>query len=74
MTVQVNVSLEKDDAAILDQMANDAGYDNRSAFVRWLIRREWLRKSQTANRKNKLPDSLHDTSIPSESIQAESQP
>lgn len=42
--VQVNVSMEMDTAAQLDQMAHDAGYDNRSAFVRWLIRQEYARR------------------------------
>jgi metal-responsive CopG/Arc/MetJ family transcriptional regulator len=42
--VQVNVSMEIETANQLDQMAQDAGYDNRSAFVRWLIRQEIARR------------------------------
>jgi metal-responsive CopG/Arc/MetJ family transcriptional regulator len=71
MTVQVNVSLEPDDASILDKMATEAGYDNRSAFVRWLIRCEWRRNFQAAERKNILPDSSLNTSISAESIPVE---
>jgi metal-responsive CopG/Arc/MetJ family transcriptional regulator len=42
--VQVNVSMESETATQLDQMAREMGYDNRSAFVRWLIRQEWNRQ------------------------------
>lgn len=42
--VQVNVSMESETANQLDQMARDAGYDNRSAFIRWLIRQEVTRR------------------------------
>ena len=46
--VQVNVSMDRDTAVQLDQMAEKAGYDNRSAFVRWLIRQEANRQSNLA--------------------------
>lgn len=42
--VQVNVSMDREDAASLDNMAREAGYDNRSAFVRMLIRQERARR------------------------------
>ena len=42
--IQVNVSMEKETAAQLDQMAYQDGYDNRSAFVRLLIRQEYARR------------------------------
>lgn len=42
--VQVNVSMEIETANQLDQLAHEDGYDNRSAFVRWLIRQEYGRR------------------------------
>ncbi len=47
--VQVNVNLAADDARALDTMAREMGYDNRSAFVRWLIRQEWARRYSQPN-------------------------
>jgi metal-responsive CopG/Arc/MetJ family transcriptional regulator len=38
--------MEPETVAKLDKMARDAGYDNRSAFVRWLIREEYNRRYQ----------------------------
>jgi metal-responsive CopG/Arc/MetJ family transcriptional regulator len=46
---QVNVNVTKEDAHNLDQMAVTAGYDNRSAFVRWLIRQEYARRYSQQN-------------------------
>jgi len=43
---QVNVNLTKEDSSMLSLMATQSGYDNRSAFVRWLIRQEWARRNQ----------------------------
>lgn len=43
-TVQVNVSMEGETALQLDTMAKEAGYDNRSAYVRMLIRQEYARR------------------------------
>jgi metal-responsive CopG/Arc/MetJ family transcriptional regulator len=73
MSVQVNVNLDNTDAVILDQMATEAGYDNRSAFVRWLIRSEWTRRFQFAERKHILPD-FPVTTITAESNQEDRQP
>ena len=44
MSVQVNVNLDDADAAILDRMAAEEGFDNRSAFVRRMIRQEATRR------------------------------
>ena len=41
--VQVNVSLDRSTAEKLDALAKQSGLDNRSAFVRFLIRNEWNR-------------------------------
>ncbi len=43
--IQVNVSMELETAGQLDQMAHEDGYDNRSAFVRWLVRQEFIRRN-----------------------------
>lgn len=44
--VQVNISMSEEDAKIIDQMMVEDAYDNRSAFVRRLIRLEWQRRQQ----------------------------
>ena len=46
--VQVNISMTEEDAKIIDQMMVEDAYDNRSAFVRRLIRLEWQRRQQNA--------------------------
>lgn len=47
--VQVNVSMEVETSNQLDKMAHDLGYDNRSAFVRWLVRQEYARRYSQPN-------------------------
>lgn len=44
--VQVNTSMDLETVKVLEQMARDAGYDNRSAFIRLLIRREAARQGR----------------------------
>lgn len=46
---QVNVSLADDDVKALDQMMTDDGLDNRSGFVRKLIRQERARRYSQPN-------------------------
>lgn len=41
---QVNVNITDEDARMLDRMMVEDAYDNRSAFVRRLIRQEWARR------------------------------
>jgi len=43
---QTNVNLTVEDVQMLTMMMRESGYDNRSAFVRWLIRQEWSRRSR----------------------------
>jgi len=43
-SVQVNVNLTEDDVKMLDQMMQEDFIDNRSAYVRRLIRLEWARR------------------------------
>lgn len=40
MNIRVNINLKGDDAKIIDQMMVEDAYDNRSAFIRRLIRQE----------------------------------
>jgi metal-responsive CopG/Arc/MetJ family transcriptional regulator len=47
--IQVNVSMEIETANQLEKMAKEMGYDNRSAFVRWLIRQEYARRYSQPN-------------------------
>jgi len=49
MNIQVNINLKGDDAKILDQMMVEDAYDNRSAFIRRLIRQEWARRYSQPN-------------------------
>lgn len=44
--IQVNTSMDQETAKVLELMARDAGYDNRSAFIRLLIRREAARQGR----------------------------
>lgn len=48
-TIQVNVSMEAETAALLDKLARESGYENRSPFVRWLIRQEAARRYSQPN-------------------------
>lgn len=55
--VQVNISMSEEDAKIIDQMMVEDAYDNRSAFVRRLIRLEWQKRQHLAT-VNKPPVSI----------------
>ena len=46
--VQTNINLTEEDSKALDQMMVQDAYDNRSAFVRRLIRLEWQRRQMAA--------------------------
>jgi metal-responsive CopG/Arc/MetJ family transcriptional regulator len=41
---QMNANITVTDAKQLDRMMVEDGFDNRSAFIRCLIRREWGRR------------------------------
>lgn len=47
--VQVNVNVTEDDSKMIDRMMVEDGYDNRSAFIRRLIRQEWARRYSQPN-------------------------
>lgn len=46
---QVNINLDNETAQALDEMTKDDGFDNRSAFVRRLIRLEVRRRKASAD-------------------------
>ena len=46
---QVNVTLADDDMKALDHMMKADGFDNRSAFLRKLVRQEYARKFSQSN-------------------------
>lgn len=48
-SVQMNVNLTEDDVKMLDRMMQEDFIDNRSAFVRRLIRQEWARRYSQPN-------------------------
>lgn len=47
--VQINVNVTAEDAKMLQRMMVEDAYDNRSAFVRRLIRQEWARRYSQPN-------------------------
>lgn len=47
--VQININATGEDARMLDRMMAEDGFDNRSAFVRRLIRQEWARRYSRPN-------------------------
>ena len=52
-TTQINISLPQSLAVELDKMATDDGFDNRSAFLRRLIRVEIKRRSKITTQSTK---------------------
>lgn len=43
---QVNISVDNETMSILEDMAREDGFDNRSAFIRRLIRLEYRRRQE----------------------------
>lgn len=56
--VFMNVRLEEDDAKMLDRMMADDFIDNRSMFVRRLIRQEWARRYSQPNPAISVKDAM----------------
>ena len=46
---QVNISIADDDIQALDHMMTKDGFDNRSAFLRKLLRQEYARRYSQPN-------------------------
>ena len=47
--LQINIYLNRNDVLKLLRMMDADGLDNRSAFLRALVRREWERRNSVAN-------------------------
>ena len=56
--VQVNVNLLDEDAQMLTQMMKEDFFDNRSAFMRKLIRQEWARRYSRPNPVISVADAM----------------
>ena len=56
--IQVNTSITDEDARMLDRMMVEDGFDNRSAFVRRLIRQEWARRYSKPNPLISVADAM----------------
>jgi antibiotic biosynthesis monooxygenase (ABM) superfamily enzyme len=41
---QTNINLTEEDARKVAIMSSNDGIENRSAWMRWLIRQEWIRR------------------------------
>lgn len=46
---QVNVNLTEEDAEMVDRMMREDGIDNRSAFMRRMVRQEWAKRFSQPN-------------------------
>lgn len=55
---QTNVNLTIEDARMLDRMMREDAYDNRSAFVRRLVRQEWIRRYGQPNQAVTLAEAI----------------
>lgn len=47
--IQMNINVTAEDARMIDRMMTEDAYDNRSAFVRRLVRQEWARRYSQPN-------------------------
>ncbi len=56
--VQINVNVTEEDARMIDRMMVEDAYDNRSAFIRRLIRQEWARRYSRPNPAISVADAL----------------
>lgn len=56
--VQVNVNITGEDVKMLDRMMREDAYDNRSAWVRRLIRLEWARRYSQPNPAISVADAM----------------
>lgn len=56
--VFMNIRIEKDDERMLTQMMKEDFFDNRSAFIRKLIRQEWARRYSKPNPVISVADAM----------------
>jgi len=55
---QVNINLLSDDVKMLERMMNDDAYENRSSWIRRLIRQEWARRYSAPNPLISVADAI----------------
>ena len=56
--VFMNIRIEEDDERMLTQMMKEDFFDNRSAFMRKLIRQEWARRYSRPNPLISVADAM----------------
>lgn len=56
--VFMNIRIEEDDERMLTQMMKEDFFDNRSAFIRKLIRQEWARRYSRPNPVISVADAM----------------
>ena len=56
--VFMNIRIEEDDERMLTQMMKEDFFDNRSAFMRKLIRQEWARRYSRPNPVISVADAM----------------
>lgn len=56
--VFMNIRIEEDDERMLTQMMKEDFFDNRSAFIRKLIRQEWARRYSKPNPVISVADAM----------------
>ncbi len=56
--VFMNVRIEEEDAKMIDRMMSDDFIDNRSMFIRRLIRQEWARRYYQPNPAISVADAM----------------
>lgn len=54
--IQTNIALTEADSKMLKKMMDDDFIDNRSLFIRRLIRQEWVRRYSSAPLTEKQPE------------------
>lgn len=48
-TIQINISVSEEDAKMIDRMMVEDAFDNRSGFMRRLVRMEYARRYSQPN-------------------------
>lgn len=56
--IQMNAAVTDEDAQMVDRMMAEDGYENRSAFIRRLIRQEWARRYSQPNPVISVADAM----------------
>ena len=48
-TIQINISVSEEDVKMIDRMMTEDAFDNRSGFMRRLVRMEYARRYSQPN-------------------------